>query len=329
MQMLREQLGQLARGATSEEQRAFDAMREARRAELEAQFGGQQRALDEEMAARGLYASSIGAGRLGDLRGQQARALASLEAEVLGKQAEMAAERQRTLVAGLQSATATQADIDIRAAQLQQDARLRGRELDIQSARDIAANQLGYAEIGSRERIAQAEVNQRAQQLQQEARLRGRELDLQSARDIAANQLGYAELTSREKISGAELAARERIANLDRELQRTLGMGGLGINRGSLMLQLYDAIGKSNIPPEAIDDIFRLLGLTPPPRTPVGTPGGTPGGPGTPGGNEDLNNPLTWRAGTYDGEPRATTDGRNFRWSVARGRWEQQTTLFG
>lgn len=49
-------------------------------ANLEAQFGGQRARLNEDLARRGLWASSgeLGAGaRLGDLEGQQSRALAS------------------------------------------------------------------------------------------------------------------------------------------------------------------------------------------------------------------------------------------------------------
>jgi len=61
-------------------------IRAARTAELEETFGAQRSALEEEMARRGLSASTIGAGRFGDLGGQQARALSSLEANLLQQQ---------------------------------------------------------------------------------------------------------------------------------------------------------------------------------------------------------------------------------------------------
>jgi hypothetical protein len=51
---------------------------------LEAQFGGQRARLNEDLARRGLWASTgeLGAGaRLGDLEGQQSRALASARAD--------------------------------------------------------------------------------------------------------------------------------------------------------------------------------------------------------------------------------------------------------
>lgn len=60
--------------------------RQAALANLEAQFAGQRQSLEEDLARRGLSASSFGAGRLGDLGGQQARALASLEADLASQE---------------------------------------------------------------------------------------------------------------------------------------------------------------------------------------------------------------------------------------------------
>lgn len=143
----------LSGGATDEERKALEAERAARTADLTAQFGGQKTALEEELARRGLYASSIGGGRLGDLGGQQARALAGMEAEILNKQAELAADRQRQLMTGLTSVFGTQAEVEYRAQQLQQDARLRGREMDINEARYIAQEEIDKDELALRERL--------------------------------------------------------------------------------------------------------------------------------------------------------------------------------
>jgi hypothetical protein len=63
----------------------YEAMRSAALANLEAQFGAQRQSLEEDLARRGLSASSFGAGRLGDLAGQQARAMTSLEADLLAQ----------------------------------------------------------------------------------------------------------------------------------------------------------------------------------------------------------------------------------------------------
>jgi hypothetical protein len=65
---------------------AYDARRAAALANIRAQFSGQRQALEEDLARRGLAASSFGSGRLGDLEGQQSRALASLEADLLGEE---------------------------------------------------------------------------------------------------------------------------------------------------------------------------------------------------------------------------------------------------
>lgn len=64
----------------------YSAMRNAALANLQAQFGAQREMLEEDMARRGLSASSIGTGRMGDLAGQQARAMASLEADLLAQE---------------------------------------------------------------------------------------------------------------------------------------------------------------------------------------------------------------------------------------------------
>lgn len=71
----------------------YGALRRAALANLESQFGAQRQSLEESLARRGLSASSYGAGMLGDLGGQQARALASLEANLLAD--EQARETQR------------------------------------------------------------------------------------------------------------------------------------------------------------------------------------------------------------------------------------------
>jgi hypothetical protein len=72
----------------------YDRLRSAALANLRAQFAGQKEDLEDELARRGLSASSIGAGRLGDLLGQQARAVSSLEADLLARED----DRQRALM---------------------------------------------------------------------------------------------------------------------------------------------------------------------------------------------------------------------------------------
>ena len=87
--------GQLPMPPQGNPAEVYNRLREARRAELEAEFGARRQMLDEEMARRGIYSSSIAAGRMGDLEGQQARALASMDADLLRGQFE--AERDARL----------------------------------------------------------------------------------------------------------------------------------------------------------------------------------------------------------------------------------------
>lgn len=76
----------------------FDRIRQIAMENLSAQFGGQRQALEEDLARRGLSASSFGAGRLGDLAGQQARAQAQLEADLIQqRQAQENADRDLML----------------------------------------------------------------------------------------------------------------------------------------------------------------------------------------------------------------------------------------
>lgn len=302
---LRDIFGQLSAGASSQEQQAFEAQRKARTAELEAQFGAQRSSLEDELARRGLYASSIGGGRFGDLAGQQARALGSMEAEILNRQAELAAERQRTLMAGLQSAFATESDINMRALQLQQEERLRGRELSLQEARDRAQVEiqsgqldLGYAEMGSRERIAQADIDMRAQQLQQEERLKGRELSLTEARDMA-----------REQIDREELALRGRLGD------QTFGLG-----RDQFIVDLIKAVGSGNVDPETLKKLLEQFGLK---YAPGGAAGG--GDEGDEGDEQDGGgnpaDPNSWPPGSADGVERSTPDGTVYVYRTALQRW--------
>lgn len=62
---------------------ALQAARASGTAQLEQQFGAQRKSLDEEMARRGVGASSIAGGYYGDLEGQQANAQAGLESSLL------------------------------------------------------------------------------------------------------------------------------------------------------------------------------------------------------------------------------------------------------
>jgi hypothetical protein len=191
-------------------QAAFAAQSASKRADLEADFRTATERLQEDLARRGLSASTFGANQTGSLMGNQARALTTMEADLMRAQAEMDAEERRAALTGLTSLTQITTDMEMKALQLQQEAALQGRSLDLQSARDQVAKELGFGELAlNRDRLTQEgqiegarleetralrlqnlgisgrELDLKASEIQQNARLEGRRLDLQQARDLA------------------------------------------------------------------------------------------------------------------------------------------------
>ena len=241
MDQLQEQLLQLQMGASAEQQKALDQKQKATVAELEAKFGAERSSLKEELARRGLSDSSIGGGRYGDLAGQQARALSSLQAELLSQQAVVSADRQKTLISGLQGAVTAQADIDYRAAQLQQEERLKGRELTLQEARDMATKEyqskqldVSREEIGSRERISSSELaSAERRQLAQmgfDEKMEGKRQELQIK--LQANQI-----SSEERRQLQDLDSRKSIAQMQIDAEKLRQESGFSFQRGESGLQ--------------------------------------------------------------------------------------------
>lgn len=224
---------------------SFAAQGAVKRADLAAEFGASKQALDEEMARRGLSASTIGAGRYGDLEGQNARALAALEADILRMQEEAKARDRQAGFQGLTSLAQMTGDIEMRALQLQQEAALQGRSLDLTAARDKAQQELGYAELAYKrdaltaERemesarleetralrlqnlgISQQQLDLEARKLQQEAALRGRELDLMEARDLAEIEYRAKQLMLDDRRLTSEEAREKARLEFERERER-------------------------------------------------------------------------------------------------------------
>ena len=273
---LEEQLGLLAGGPAEIQKQAYEAARKAKSDDLAAQYGAERSKLEEELAARGLSASTIGGGRYGDLAGQQARAIATFEAEIMQQQADAEAKNRELYLstmsdlAGLagsqdlaefetnQKGRQIEADISYRAAELQQKAALEGRSLDLQQARDQATAeyqrgtlQQGYAEIASREEIAQGnmtleqnrlaitsglslnELQLKVAQIKEDFRLRGIEIDNKSAYDQAILDLQNRNADENER------------NNKSAELVRT---GQLKIEQGQYLQSLARDIMNGSIP---------------------------------------------------------------------------------
>lgn len=186
---LEQQLNDLSQNEAQIQGQSYAALRKAKMDEMGAEFGAQRSQLEEDLARRGLSASTIGGGRYGDLAGQQARATASFEADLLKQQAEAEAENRKVYLSGM-SELAGMAG--------QQD--------------------LGAFEANLKSRQADADISLRTQELQQKAALEGRSLNLQEARDLATKeyqggqlQQGYAEISSRERMSASDIAARQQM----------------------------------------------------------------------------------------------------------------------
>jgi hypothetical protein len=82
---------------------AYQQMRDASMQALRSQFGADQQSLDEEMARRGLGASTIGSQYQTNLKGQQDTAISQMDASLLKDAADnFNADRSTNLSSGLQ-----------------------------------------------------------------------------------------------------------------------------------------------------------------------------------------------------------------------------------
>jgi len=267
----------LLTGPSQIQGQAYEALRKAKADELAAQYGAERSKLEEELARRGLSASTIGGGRYGDLAGQQARAVAGFEAELLQQQAEADARRQQMMLTGMSDLAKVESDIALRAAQLQQEASLRGRELDLQSARDMATAEyqrgqlgLGYAEIGSRERMQTQQQEFTAAESAKERYLRDqmqiRELTSQEKRDLADLTFRREQLAEQKRAAGvSETLQQQRFEEEKRAavVLEKIRQGDLTLSQGTQVMRLVSEMWAGNILPEAFDIILRTLGLNP------------------------------------------------------------------
>lgn len=139
---LQQQLGQAISAPSGYDTEQFKQLRAQGKADIEAEFAGRGQALNEELARRGLSASSIGAGRMGDLEGQYGRAITGLEAQLLQQQAELGQRGRESVLSTLSQSMGQlgqqqlgAAEIDMRARELQQRAATEGRRLTLDEAR--------------------------------------------------------------------------------------------------------------------------------------------------------------------------------------------------
>ena len=233
---IREVLAQMQAAPSPFESEAYKAQLAAAEAELGAQYGAQRSALEEQLARQGLSASTFGAGRYGDLAGQQARALAGMRADLLKEAANQQAERQQVLLQGMTALSGQMSQQELQKYQ---------------------------ADINLYQTSGQLELDSR--RLQQDAALRGVELSLQEARDLALRDyqnksldLQLKEILSREAISGRQISSQLLSA-----LIPSLDLSALSPEQVKALFEKFGLnLGDLNVP-------VKKEGSTPPP-----TPGG-------------------------------------------------------
>lgn len=205
---LQQQLGQALSQPTGFAAPEIQQLREQGRAELEAQFSTQQERLNEELARRGLSASTIGAAGMARLGGEQARALAGLEAQILQQQAEMG---QR----GREQALSTLAQVTGQLGQQalgQQEVGLRAQEIEQRGA------QFGETQALERERLAQQQ-----QQFGEQLGFNREELALRGDLGRAEQQLAENRLAQEGRLEEARQGIQlKQIGQQEAQFQQTL-----------------------------------------------------------------------------------------------------------
>lgn len=183
---------------------AFQQIRGAQAANLQAEYGAEQKKLDEELAKRGLYSSSIGGGMMGDLAGQQARALSSLDAQLLQQFATtQAADRLAAMRAAQEYATQ------------QQTQALKGAEL---------TGTYG----GQQTLAAQQAANQKALQEAALTGVYGGNKTLAAQEQATAREMAIAGLTGQ---YGGQQTQSAKQFDVEQALREKLGLGNLTLEQ--------------------------------------------------------------------------------------------------
>lgn len=182
--------------------------------QLQQQFGAQQKQLDEQMASRGLGASSIGAGYQGDLAGQQSTALANMNAQLI--------QNFAATQAGDQSAALGAGQANVNAAN-QQQLGLGNLGVAQQQANTTQQGTLGNLALGQGQLTGQlnGQSTLGAQQLAQSGSQFQQNLGLQQ-------QLGL-----------GNLGVQQQQANT----AQTSALGNLALGQGQLGLAQGEAVG--------------------------------------------------------------------------------------
>ena len=218
-QNLQQQLQEFGAAPSRFDTQAFQQIRSAQAANLNAEYQAQQKQLNEELARRGLSASSIGGGRMGDLAGQQSRALADLDAQLLQRAAETQAQDRAQLLQAGQGLAELAGSQDL--SQFEANRVAQAAEFE---------NQLRAAQFGQQQYEQGTQQALQAAQAQQAGMQFGSELGLRLGE--LTGQIG-----GTQTLAASQQAEQRRQFDIQQALQQQLGLGGLGIQQQQVGLE--------------------------------------------------------------------------------------------
>jgi hypothetical protein len=219
------------------DQAPVQQVRDAFTGQLQQEFGNQQQHLDEEMARRGIGASSIAAGYNGDLAGQQSNAMANMNASLIQDRARTYAQDQSSALGAGQAYEGNQGQLGLGYAGLGQQGALGFGQLDLANR----ANQQQYG-------LAGQQLGLQAQKQGQDYSLGQGGLGVQQGDLALRGQLGMGNLgVQQQQVAnqanqfGQDYGLRSQgqqqqygLAQQDYGLRSQLGLGGLGLQEQQL-----------------------------------------------------------------------------------------------
>ena len=242
---LQQRLTEFGQAPSRYDTESFKQIRGAQAANLQSEYSAQQKALNEDLARRGLSASSIGGGRMGDLAGQQARALSSLDAQLLQQAADTQAQDRAQFMQSGQGLAELAGSQDLQQFEANRVAQAATFENQLRSAQ---FGQQQFEQAGQ-EAFQGAQSEEAASQAARQFDLAalgqtgGLSLDLQ--RLLGSQEVERAGLTgqlgTQQTLAGQQQAEQTRQFNIQQALQQQLGVGQLGVSQGELAIRQQQA----------------------------------------------------------------------------------------
>lgn len=192
-------LQQMMQNPTAYDDTVIKAQRDAAMGTLDQQSRAMQSQLDEEMARRGVYASSVAGGRMGDLAANRLQAIRDLESTFLTNRAD-AMDRGRQAAAGL----------GLQADSLNQQGSLAAARMGLDAQMANSDNAFRYSNLGEQSRQFGAGLGRDYAQMGMQDRQFGAGLDRDYARMGMDDRQFGADLGMRDRQFGANLAQNDR-----------------------------------------------------------------------------------------------------------------------